>query len=274
MPDDLTPPRRLDRAALDRVLNRAAELQTSSVESGDASGMLSEAQIIELGREAGMSPDHLRQAMAEERTRSHVPDERGIAAAIIGPAGVRASRTVSGRPAELLDVIDSWMQRQESLQVKRRIADRIVWEARGDIFSGLQRAINLGGRGYALTRAAEVSATVTPIDPNRTLIVLDAGLADHRGRLATQTTVASGFGATASVIGLVVGIMAPVAIIPAIVAAPVALMISRRSQANAVSRGQLALEQLLDHLERGDHKRPGGLLAAISATASALQGRL
>lgn len=273
MPDDLTPPRRLDRAALDRVLSRAAELQTSSVESGDASGMLSEEQIVELGREAGMSADYLRQAIAEERTRSSAPDERGIAATVIGPAVVRASRTVSGRPAELLEVIDNWMQRQESLQIKRRIADRVVWEARGDIFSGLQRAFNLGGRGYALTRATEVSATATSIDATRTLIVLDAGLAEHRGRLATQTTIAGGFGASASIIGAVVGIMVPVAVIPAIVMAPVALVLSRRAQANAVSRGQLALEQLLDHLERGDHRRPGGLLAAIQATASALQGR-
>ena len=31
--------------------------------------------------------------------------------------------------------------------------------------------------------------------------------------------------------------------------------------------------RLLDHLERGDHRRPGGLLAALNAAAATLQGR-
>jgi hypothetical protein len=48
---------------------------------------------------------------------------------------------------------------------------------------------------------------------------------------------------------------------------------SRKSQAHAVTRGQLALEQLLDSLERGDHRKPGGLLAALASTAALLQGR-
>jgi hypothetical protein len=276
MPDDLTPPRRLDRAALDRVLHRAAELQSHSIESADASGMLSEEQIIELGREAGMSPEHLRQAIAEERTRSPVADEKGLAASIIGPAQVRASRVVPGKPAELLDVIDAWMQGQESLQVKRRIADRIVWEPRRDFLSGIQRGLNLGGRGYALTKAAEVAATTTAIDPNRTLVALDGQLAEYRGGLAIGATVATGFGAAATAIGvLLLPAAIPLAIIPAIAAPAIAIAGSRSAQAKAVNRAQLALEQLLDHLERGDHRRPGGLLAAITATAaSALQGRL
>jgi hypothetical protein len=273
MPDDLTPPRRLDRAALDRVLARAAELQSASIDAGDTGGSLTEAQIIELGREAGMSPDHLRQAIAEERTLTVVPDDGGIAATVIGPARVRATRIIAGKPAEILEVIDTWMQRQESLQVKRRIADRIVWEARRDVFSAIQRAVDLGGRGYALTRAGEVSATTTAVDAGRTLVVLDAGLSSYRGTLMTSTTVASGLGASASVIGAVIGIMLPVAVIPAIIVPAAALVISRQSQSTAVSRAQLALEQLLDHLERGDHRQPGGLLAAISATAAALQGR-
>ena len=65
----------------------------------------------------------------------------------------------------------------------------------------------------------------------------------------------------------------PVALIPMVIAGPIALMASRSAQAKAVDRGQLALEQLLDHLERGDHRKPGGLLAAVSAAASLLQGR-
>src|SRR5688500_9889700 len=144
MPDDLTPPRKLDRAALDRVLSRAAELQTHSIEGSELGG-LTEAEIVELGKEAGMSPEHLRQAIAEERTRSSAPDDRGLASSLMGPATVRASRIVNGAPRELLDVIDTWMQGQECLKIKRRVADRIVWEPRNDLVGNLQRGLKLGG---------------------------------------------------------------------------------------------------------------------------------
>ena len=270
MADDLTPTRRLDRAALDRVLARAAELQSSSIEGGE-SGALTEAEILQLGQEAGMSPEHLRQAIAEERTRSAAPDDTGFAASLIGPATVRASRIVQGAPRELLEVIDAWMQKQECLKIKRRVNERIVWEPRNDLVANIQRGFKLGGGEYALNRAAEVSATATVVDASRTLIALDASLAQYRGKLGMTTGIVGGLGAGASVVGVVLGVFMPVAIIPAVVVAPVAWAVSRSAQAKAVDRGQLALEQLLDHLERGDHRRPGGLLAAVSAAAKALQ---
>jgi hypothetical protein len=270
MADELTPPRKLDRAALDRVLARAAELQSSSIEGSDA---LTEAEILELGKEAGISVDVLRQAIAEERTRSAAPDDSTIAASIIGPATVRASRVVPGTPSELLTAIDSWMQQQECLKIKRRVAGRIVWEPRNDLVGNLQRGLRLGGGEYALSRAGEVSATATAVDPNRTLVALDAGMAAYRSTLGMTTGVVGGLGAGASVVGAVLGIFLPVAIIPAVIVGPIALMASRSAQAKAVDRGQLALEQLLDHLERSDHRKPGGLLAAVSAAANAIAGR-
>jgi hypothetical protein len=276
MPDDLTP-RRLDRAALDRVLARAADLQSSFADGADASGMLSEDQIIELGREAGLSPEHLRQAMAEERTRGAAPEERGFTASVFGPSHIQASRVVNGTPSEILDAIDGWMLREEGLQLKRRVADRVVWEMRRDLFGNLSRALNLGGRGYALTRAGEVSATATAIDQARSLVVLDAGLTEHRTKLAAGTAVAATAGVVVTAVGAVV-VVVPAALVGLAVLGlggipAIALVTSRSAQARAVSRGQLALEQLLDHLERGDHRRPGGLLGAIAATAAALQGR-
>jgi len=271
MPDELAPSRKLDRAALDRVLARAAELQSSSIEGGE--GSLTEAEIVELGKEAGMSPDHLRQAIAEERTRSAAPDDTGFAASFIGRATVRATRVVPGTPTELLAAIDTWMQQQECLKIKRRVAERIVWEPRNDLVGNLQRGLRLGGGEYALSKAAEVSATATRVDASRTLVALDAGMASYRGSLSMTTGIVGGVGAGATVVGAVIGVFLPVAVIPMVIAGPIALMASRRAQAKAVDRGQLALEQLLDHLERGDHRKPGGLLAAVSAAANLLQGR-
>src|SRR5689334_18016545 len=121
----LTP--RLDRASLERVLARAAELQGTAADA-DSTEQFSEEQLIELGKEVGLSAQNLRQALAEERTRSASPEnESGLAAAMFGPSRVTAARTVPGKAADVLEAIDTWMQRQETLIVKRHHADRIVW---------------------------------------------------------------------------------------------------------------------------------------------------
>ncbi|HEX4681166.1 MAG TPA: hypothetical protein VH277_00585, partial [Gemmatimonadaceae bacterium] len=72
------PAGRLDRASLERVLARAAELQGASGDASEAE-QFTEEQLIELGKEVGLSPQHLRQAMAEERTGSiaRVEESRG-----------------------------------------------------------------------------------------------------------------------------------------------------------------------------------------------------
>ena len=274
MADNLTPsPRRLDRAALDRVLARAAELQSSFADGADASGMLSEDQIVELGREAGLSPEHLRQAMAEERTRGATPDERGVIASVFGPTRIGGSRVIAGRPDELLDVIDGWMQREEGLQIKRRVGDRIVWEARRDLFGSLRRAFNVGGRGYALMRAGEVAATDTAVDASRSIVAIDATLASHRARNVGGVGIISATALVGAGVIAVLGFPLLIAAVPVIVAPAAGVAIVREVHAHALVRGQLAIDQILDHLERGDHRRPGGLLGAISATAAALQGR-
>ena len=57
------------RGALERVLARAAELQGASGDETDAADNLTDEQVLELGKEVGLSPEHIRQALAEERSR-------------------------------------------------------------------------------------------------------------------------------------------------------------------------------------------------------------
>src|SRR6185436_4329819 len=85
----------LDRQALERVLARAAELQgaSSMPESGD---LISESQLLEIGNDVGLSPEVLNQALAEERTRINVPEERGLVAQIAGAGFATATRSMPG----------------------------------------------------------------------------------------------------------------------------------------------------------------------------------
>ena len=117
MPDDPSnlPARRevpLDRTTIERVLARAAELQaTAGGQDGESN--LSESQLIEIGKEVGLNPTTLTQALAEERSRISVPADQGAFSSITGPAIATASRTVRGTPAEVLAAIDNSMQRDE-----------------------------------------------------------------------------------------------------------------------------------------------------------------
>jgi hypothetical protein len=259
----------LDRGALERVLARAAELQAGS---GEPEEVMSEEQILELGKEVGLSAEHLRQALAEERTRVVLPaDDGGLGAKLLGGARVGASRTVPGRPRDVLEAIDLWMQRQECLQVKRQFADRIVWEARRDLLGTVRRALNVGGRGYALARAHEVAATVVAVDASRTLVRIDADLASFRSSLARQSAGVTVVGVAAGSVLAALHFAIAVAVAPPAVIGVGAFYLARGINARTATSAQLALEQLLDGLERGDVTKPQpSILSALAAAAAAI----
>ncbi len=263
----------LDRSGLERVLARAAELQTSP---GDTEENFTEEQLLELGREVGLSPQNLRQALAEERTRSIVPDEeRGFAAGLFGPSRVRASRAIAGRAADTLATIDSWMQRQELLIVKRHHNDRIVWEARQDFVVGIKRALRVGGRDYALSQAFEVAATVLPIDDTQVHIALDADFSNQRARSTKQIIASSVMGGAATVSLFAISFPLLLAAAPVVLLSAGGIAGARALHGRVVTRAQLALEQLLDKLERGElaKRGPESLLGAIVAAATSMPPR-
>jgi hypothetical protein len=248
--------RQLDRAALERVLARAAELQGADADPSDA---LTEQQVLEIAREVGISPEALRVALAEERTRVALPPESGLAARIAGPALIGASRTVKGSTTGVLATLDHWMQQSECLQQRRRQSDRVSWEPRRDMLGRMRVGLNLGGRGYPLARAAEVSATVAAVDGDRVHVqlVADVGPA-RRSRLLGGAAVA-GAGAVGGSGLMLVPIAEPTFLIPAAIGAALSLGVGlfggrlvARTHVETARRVQVALEQLLDRLEHGD----------------------
>ena len=240
---------RLSRDALERVLARAAELQAGEADPADA--MLTEEQLVEVGREVGLSPQNVRQALAEERSRVLVPEEQGGMARVFGTARVHASRTVRGTADSVFRALDMWMQREESMQVKRRLADRMTWEPRSGFITEVRRGLNLGGFGYHLSRAEEVAATVIPVDSERVLVRLEADLANVRMQRVAGGGALFGGGAIGTAVLLALGFFAPIAVIPVGVAALGGYFVAR-SHAPLVTRAQTSLEQLLDRLERGE----------------------
>ena len=261
-PDNL--PATIDRAAVERVLARALELQSGA--AGDTSDRLTEAQLLDLAKEVGLDSVNLRQALAEERTRIAVPEEKGLLATLYGGASVSAQRTIVGTPAQVLQALDDWMQRQECLKVKRHFGERIVWEADRGVASAVKRAVS--GKGDALARATDVAATAIALDPTRVLVRLDAHLGAHR---ASMAQVNAGLGAASVVAGGILAALSfPViaAVAPAIVLVPAVWGIARSAHAQTVERAQLALEQVLDRMERGQVGKPPTLLSMLAAAVA------
>ena len=271
LPDKPSSGRALDRAALERVLARASELQAGT---GDAGESMTEEQLIELGKEVGLSPEHVRQAIAEEATRVAVQQPEGSGpSGVFGPMTAWAQRVIAGSQADVLARIERYMQNEESLTVRRRFTDRVTWEARRDIVGSIRRGFGIGGRRYALARADETGATVVPVDNGRVLVRLDATFAESRRR----SVLGGGSLAGAGLVGGS-GLVAVAASFPGS-SMPIAMLIGgawaamggagfaavAKSYRSSVKHAQLALEQALDRLEHGEPPRRDSLFDVLSS---------
>jgi hypothetical protein len=244
---------------VERVLARAAQLQNQSPSIEDAPDVLSDDQVIAAGAEVGLSVNHLRQAIAEERTRVLVPTERGLRAQVAGAGWASASRTVAGTAASVLETLNATLTRDESLGLKRRYAERWTWEPRRDFWAMFRR---IGGWRFDLQHASEIAATVIPVDERRVTVRLDADVSRTRNERLEQGAgvavggVASGgvVAGLASIAHFAVVAIIPIAAIPVVVGVAAGYALARRHR-ETVERTQLALEQVLDRLEHGDIRR-------------------
>lgn len=256
-------PTPLDRGALERVLTRAAELQAHTVEPSEG---MTEKELVDLGGEVGISSDFMRRALAEERTRIGSPSEATSGSTtlvgLFGPERISASRIVRGSPSAILAALDDWMQRQESMLSMRRMTDRLTWEPRRDFLGNLQRGFNFRGKTYELVVASEVAASVAAIDAQQTLVRIDAdlGAARRRSTIGSGVVAGGGVASASAIVGLATLFPEGSLLIGGVVGAVwagsgvlIASAIARR-QRRKVSRVQLALEQILDRLERDEIK--------------------
>ncbi|MGH7531291.1 MAG: hypothetical protein ACREMN_12965 [Gemmatimonadales bacterium] len=238
------------RDALERIIQRAAELQAGERDIGDG---LTSQEVLALGKDVGIPERYLRQAMLEEQTRPEPEGKTGTWAWLTGPRFLAAHRVVPGERAAIERALQRWMVEEELLQPKRHYPDRTSWEPKAGAFASIQRA--LAGRRYGLARADEVSAQVVQLEPGFCLVRLEADVRKQRAGRITAGTVLTvvGWGVT----GAVWLIAPPLALAQTLALAPgVGLtlggVIAARSHRGPNERIQVALEQVLDRLERGE----------------------
>ncbi|MFQ5703322.1 MAG: hypothetical protein ACE5HT_04795 [Gemmatimonadales bacterium] len=253
---------RIDRAALQRIIQRAAELQAQERDLGED---LTESELLQLGEEVGISSTHLRKALEEERSQALARAGSSKLAWLLGPRRIAAHRIVPGRREDLAEALYQWLTHGELLQVKRRYPDRRSWERKGGTLATLQRSLGFSGNRFLLSRAREVGERVVQIDKKQCHVELTADIANtFNAYLAGCGTVVGG-GAATTGIALAIGVMAPVAVVPVLIGLPIAVA-TARSRRSHVDRLRVALEQILDRLEHGElDARPGSSVSAAGA---------
>ena len=246
MPGELVP-RKITREQLERIIQRAAELQAGEMDTGEG---MTEQELLKLGSDVGIPGRYLRQALYEENAGGAAL-ERDFVGRWVGPKMVLAHRVVPGDRAALEQAMAAFMTEEEAMTPKRRLPDRTVWERQKGLLAEMKRGISLEGKAYHLARALDVSVQLTALEDGYCHAELAADIGNQRDQslLGVSLLVATGFlGAGALVLMPGLAVLAPVWLVGGLVFAGVAARAYRRK----AERMQVALEQVLDRLERGE----------------------
>lgn len=260
----------ISREALERIIQRAAELQAGERDIGEG---LTKDEVVALGKEVGIPARYLQRALLEEETRAVTEGGRGPLAWLAGPAALTAARVVPGDRQGVERTLVATLAGGELLQVKRQFADATTWEAKAGAFASLQRALGAGGKAFALARAAEIAVTVAPLEPGFSHVRLRA---DIRNLRRQRLGVAGGllvFGAALSALAPVLGALAPWVLLPAGIAALTAAAYARGHRQDN-ERVHVALEQVLDRLERGEARSEPRIAGPAAGTFGRLADEL
>lgn len=236
------PARRLSSQQLEAVIRRAVELQTSA--GGDAEGV-SEAEVLRIGSELGLPAAHVRQALAEVRSRGE-PEQGGLAA-LIGPGDVSVARTVA-LPAERAAAdLERYFTQCEYMIVQRRRPGWTVYERGGGIAAAIGRATRSAPR---LNRGT-VEVSVNAAEEGGSFVSLRVPLRGERWGF-TAGTVLGGGGAGAAVATAAGIAIAPPAALLGLPVLAATWWAMRAGHHGLASRLHTRLESVIDRLESGE----------------------
>lgn len=253
MGSELTP--KFDQEALQRILQRAAELQAGE---RDVTGSLDGKEVLALGRDVGIPEHYLRQAMLEEGQVREIQEPAGWIDDMMGPASIHANRVLRGDPHAVEDALVRYLETEEVFGVIRRSEGQVMLEPVGGWQAAVRRAT--GSKRFMLKKAERVSATIVPLEPGLSQVILRANLRDvRRGYIGGAAALLSTAVAGTIVLGALNAFW-PILLMPLPGAFGFSWAIGKAYKTE-VERAQLGLECALDHVERGavraSHQLPG-----------------
>ena len=275
MPGELVP-RKITREQLERIIQRAAELQAGEMDTGEG---MTEQELLKLGSDVGIPGRFLRQALVEAAAGGAAL-ERDLATRWVGPRMALAHRVVPGDRAALERAVAEYMTEEEALTPKRRLPDRTVWERQKGLFAEMKRGLSLEGKAYHLARAADVSVQIAALEDGYVHAELAADIGNHRGNAVVGAGVLAALGVFgAMAVALVPGLQI-LAVVPLLSGLGLASLVVRDYR-RRVERMQTALEQVLDRLEQGEIRprpriagpRPSAFGRIANEIKKSLEGR-
>lgn len=196
--------RAISRRDFDQVMRRASEL--AGEEPGGVEGEFTDAEVLRIGREAGLPEHHVRRALTELRTGGgRAPRGRSGIHDLIEAGGVRGTRAV-GRPrAAVRRELDEFLAAGQLLQRVRRRDDLLQYRPAIDWASRVARAASSTSRQHYVAAARLVEVRLDELADGTTQvdILVDPGISgDYRGRAVLGGGIvglAVGYGAAAAI---------------------------------------------------------------------------
>ncbi len=178
---EMPPRRRIPAESLEPIVRRAAELQNRRGSPGAQS--LTEAEVIEIGRQVGLEPEYVRRAIAEAHADALAPEAPAgnpLFDLVAGAARVEIRRVIPGDPAFIQQQIELQLREREKLGSLRRRLGRSVWEASSGTFARLERFLNFSGREYALAEIRQVDLSVAELEPGWAVVTVAGDIGNKR----------------------------------------------------------------------------------------------
>jgi hypothetical protein len=240
--------RRLTNEEFEMVIRRAAELQARSPEETGAEGV-SEADVVRIGQELGLSAAHVGRALAEVRAGASY--ERGVAARLMGVARLAVSRAVPGDAAALARALETYLTGQEYMIVQRRLPDRVVLVRASGAAAAIARTATELFRRVPLLGMENLEFSVRQLEPGTAYVGLATDLSGNRtGHLVGAGVMGGVFGAVgAGSLSLAIGPAAVLVAVPLVAASLGGMRLAYRSEAR---KTLVKLESLLDRIEHGE----------------------
>ncbi|HEY0016466.1 MAG TPA: hypothetical protein VGC13_09120 [Longimicrobium sp.] len=245
------PARRLTSHELEAVIRRAVEIQAAA---GTPDEGISEGEVIRIGQELGLDPVTVRRAITDVRGRP--PEERGLLARTVGPAGIRAARTVRRPAAATGLLVEEYLLKCEYMLVQRRFPDRTRYVRGTGVAAVMGRAARKFGASHAAMDLAQLDVSVAALDAETCLVEVSVDTSGTRAGLAAGAAAVGGGGAAA----IAAAVLATPIIDPlALLSLPTLLgsWWGMRGIYGAVQHStQDKLESFLDRLEHNELKLP------------------
>ena len=243
-------------------MRRASELATA--ESGAPDGEFTDAEVVRIGREAGLPEHHVRRALTEVRTGAGIARrQRSGIRELIAPGEVRGIRRVERPRAALRRELDKFLAGGRLLQRVRRRDDLLQYRPAIDWASRLARAASSSSRQHYVSASRMVEVRLDEIDGETTqvdMLVDPAITGDYRGRALLGGGVvglAAGYGAAAAITAVSSVTVAVAGGLAAGIAAALGIaVVAGRAFQRRLREIHLEVEGILDGLEQAGGLEP------------------